>query len=390
MNKPVIILYGAFDRYNYGDNLMPILLEHYFMQVNKDISEKYSIIYASIKESNLSRYACKPTQSIKNLLNVPNGSILIVVGGETMGANINGLYLHTFEKEIYYSFASFLLKYFKYFFTIFSFIIYPSPWIYPYIPNKSSFKSDVKIILNTVGGVPSNRAISNLKKIDYISVRDLRSYNSINKDFNVKLVPDSVMLLSRLFSLSDLENKISADLNDKFDFSKQYIVIQMCPYKASCTAEELARILTDIRDDYHLEPVLLPIGYASGHDDVVFLEQVKNAAQGELKLFYDLTIWDIAYFIANSKGFYGTSLHGVITAMSYQIPHFCINEKLGKLVSFLETWSIEPFFKPLHPNDIYNYINPKYDRLELNQKVILAQDSIEQHYDYIIGEFIEV
>lgn len=390
MNKPVIILYGAFDRYNYGDNLMPVLLEHYFMQVNKDIFEKYSIIYASIKESNLSRYACKPTQSIKNLLNVPNGSILIVVGGETMAASINGLYLHTFEEKKYYNLAHFFMKHAKYFFTLFSFTMYPSPWIYPYIPNKSSFKTNVKIILNTVGGVPSKRAVNNLKKIDYISVRDLRSYNSINKDFNVKLVPDSVLLLSRLFPLSNLKNKISTNLNDKFDFSKQYIIIQMCPYKASCTAQELASILMRIRDDYHLEPILLPIGYASGHDDVVFLEQVKDAAQGELKLFYDLTIWDIAYFIANSQGFYGTSLHGVITAMSYQIPHFCINEKLGKLVSFLETWSIEPFSKPLHPNDIYDYIHPEFEQSQLNQKVILAQDSIEQHYDYIIDEFIGV
>lgn len=29
-DKRQVILYGAFDRYNYGDNLMPILLEMYF------------------------------------------------------------------------------------------------------------------------------------------------------------------------------------------------------------------------------------------------------------------------------------------------------------------------------------------------------------------------
>lgn len=390
MSKPVIVLYGAFDRYNYGDNLMPILLESYLLKKNKTIIERYSIVHASIKASDLSEYECKPTQPIKSFLNVPNGSILIVVGGETMGANINGLFLHTFDSKTKYIFAKFFMKYFKPLFTLFSIAMYPSPWLYPYIPNKSSFSSNVKIILNTVGGVPPKRAFNDIKKMDYISVRDLRSYNAMNSLFDVQMIPDSVMLLSRLVPLLELKNKISFGLTDKFDFSKDYIIIQMCPYKASCTAEELANILIDIKNKYHLEPILLPIGYASGHDDVDFLQDVKEASKGKLDLFYNLTVWDIAYFIAKSKGFYGTSLHGVITAMSYEIPHFCINNKLAKLVSFLETWSIEPFLKPLHPNEMHLYINPNYDKTQLNQKVSTAQDRIEQHYNHVIDQFIEV
>ncbi len=390
MRKPVIILYGAFDRYNYGDNLMPILLENYLMQKNKHFIENHPIFYASIKDSDLSKYACKPTQPIKSLLNAPEGSILIVVGGETMAAHIKTLYLHTFENKITHTIAKILMKYTRQFFTLFSIIRYPSPWIYPYIPNKSSFTSNVKIILNTVGGIPPKRALNILKTIDYISVRDLRSYNAINKKMDVRLIPDSVLLLSYLHPLNKLDNKISENLKSKFDFSNNYIVIQMCPYKASCTAEELASTLMKIKEQYHVEPILLPIGYASGHDDLDFLQNVKDASNGKLQLFYDLTVWDIAYFIAKSKGFYGTSLHGVITAMSYQIPHFCINGKLSKLASFLDTWSIEPFSKSIQPQEIHLYINTHYDRALLNQKLNIAQNSIEQHYNHIIEQFINV
>ena len=35
-DKRQVILYGAFDRYNYGDNLMPILLEMYFNRYHED------------------------------------------------------------------------------------------------------------------------------------------------------------------------------------------------------------------------------------------------------------------------------------------------------------------------------------------------------------------
>ncbi|MGY0202722.1 polysaccharide pyruvyl transferase family protein, partial [Acinetobacter soli] len=33
------------------------------------------------------------------------------------------------------------------------------------------------------------------------------------------------------------------------------------------------------------------------------------------------TIFDTAYYIANSSGYTGTSLHGAITAIAYEVPH---------------------------------------------------------------------
>ncbi|EFN6097117.1 polysaccharide pyruvyl transferase family protein, partial [Escherichia coli] len=42
-----VILYGAYDRYNYGDNLMPILLERFLKMNFPDKTRTIDFIYAS-------------------------------------------------------------------------------------------------------------------------------------------------------------------------------------------------------------------------------------------------------------------------------------------------------------------------------------------------------
>lgn len=387
-SKPKIIFYGAFDRYNYGDNLMPILLEKYFLNEFPNILNDFDFEFSSVLESNLSRYGCKKTLPIRNLLKVTAGSLLIVVGGETMGATRHGLYLHTFDDKKYHKLAIYCSKLLKIPFIFFSYLKYPSPWYYPYIPNKKTFSNNVRIILNTVGGVPATRAMPTVKSIDYISVRDRRSFDGMKKNFDLKLVPDSVLLLSKLYSVNDLRLKCRDDILKKFNFNQKYIVIQMCPYKASCDPNELSNVLMSIKKQ-GVEPVLLPIGYASGHDDIDYLSKVQMISNSELELFYELTVWEIAYFIANSSGFYGTSLHGVITAMSYAVPHFCINQNLAKLTSFLETWSIDPFSKPILPEDISKTFTLSYDVDILKDKIHYAQDLIEDHYQVILNSYIK-
>ena len=44
MNKKKIIIFGAFDRYNYGDLLLPLILTHYV-----DVKRHPQLCYASLK-----------------------------------------------------------------------------------------------------------------------------------------------------------------------------------------------------------------------------------------------------------------------------------------------------------------------------------------------------
>ncbi len=92
--KRQVIFYGAFDRYNYGDNLMPILLKKYFEKYHQTLVEDIDFVFSSIKKSDLSIYKCIPTIPMYELLEAPENSTVIVVGGEVLGATAGILFTH--------------------------------------------------------------------------------------------------------------------------------------------------------------------------------------------------------------------------------------------------------------------------------------------------------
>lgn len=144
------------------------------------------------------------------------------------------------------------------------------------------------------------------------------------------------------------------------------------------TAKQMARELDSVKNETDLDVILLPIGYASGHDDVLFLKEVQSFATTNLKVQYELNVWEIMYLLSRSQSFYGTSLHGVITAMSFGIPHFCLNGKIDKITSFVKTWSVAPFIKPITVTDIKSMViqMEKFDNSELLNAVSRSQGII--------------
>src|SRR5690606_3728704 len=75
-----VIVYGAYDRHNYGDLLFAIILKRYL-----EADRRFSVLVAATKKSNLSKYGALPTIPLKKALAAtrpqPN-TLLIVAGGE--------------------------------------------------------------------------------------------------------------------------------------------------------------------------------------------------------------------------------------------------------------------------------------------------------------------
>lgn len=85
---------------------------------------------------------------------------------------------------------------------------------------------------------------------------------------------------------------------------------------------------------------MCPIGTALGHEDDVALEVIyKQIDDKDVVLVKSPTIWDIMSLIKNARLYVGTSLHGVITAMSFGIPFVGVEVK--KIRTYLETWTPE-------------------------------------------------
>ncbi|GAC31074.1 polysaccharide pyruvyl transferase family protein [Paraglaciecola polaris] len=356
--KKKIIFYGAYDRYNYGDNLMPIIFQFYIEKYHPLLLNDYKIEYCAIGNSDLSRYTCFKTTKIAHLLDsTPDDSLLIVIGGEVLCAT--NLTLLTHMQNTRFSHA--IVKAGKYLLrrhlNVLTNKIYGTRWEFPYVPPKSAFKNRIKLAFNTVGGGISGLSVKNetdvknrLKSADYISVRDKRTQQNLKSTINAALYPDSVFLISELVSSDFLNKEIKESIKNVKD--KPYLCFQASPHKVGADETEVVEALIQIAKIRKEKVVLLPIGYASGHDDLQYLKKIEKRLDGEGLLLQKLNVWEIMYIIKNAKLFIGTSLHGIITAMAFNVPHFGLNPNIFKVNSFLQDWSIFPFNRSLRLEQI--------------------------------------
>lgn len=369
-----IILYGAYDRYNYGDNLMPILLNEFIKKYRPSIYENFELSFASISKSDLSNYKCLPTEKLSNvILSSKAGSTIVVTGGEVVGATRETLFFHNINNDFIYKIAHFLKFNAPRFYSLFCKIGGYGVSKFPYMPTPDGHH---RVVFNTIGGevLGAQNTIDilseSLKNSSYTSVRDTRTLDSLSPYVKANLVPDSVHILPKLIDDNYIEQQISNRILEYTN--KTYVVLQASPFKLSKNLDNLVSAITKIYDETGNKVVLLPIGYASGHDDYDLLRTINEKIEQETTLLFDLNVWEILYVIKNSLCFYGTSLHGIITAMSYGVPHFCINENVKKVEAYIKQWSIAPYDKPVSIDNIestFNYFSKNHILTEIAEEL---------------------
>jgi len=343
-----VVVIGAFDRYNYGDNLMPIILERFLKKYYFTTYKKYSWVYAALIESDLSHYGAKKTIAMADALSKDKENVcaVISVGGEVLCASSSTLLLHMdhslYFRRVVYFFKKIGLGFLS---DIYSRRFYRLPWEYPYIPDTR--RGQWKVGLNTVGGSLSKWSIGEyaygvrkrLKSANYLSVRDERTKKAMQNFCSPVLAPDSVIAMSDLVT-DGLMLDNSSD-NIKEICQERYICFQAAPRKAGATAEDWSKVLSYLSKKYELKVILCPIGYAQGHDDFDFLKEVRRVSQEEFKLLDELNLWETMAIIRHSAIFMGTSLHGVITCLSFSVPYIGINPNVTKLDQFLLKWGVK-------------------------------------------------
>ena len=352
-NRKIIHFLSASDRINYGDLLFPIIfkkmLEIHEIEVKFD---NYGIV-----NSDLSYFGALPTKSYKKFqdaVNKTKGNI-IVGGGEVFFANWRTLY--SFINPYY----AYVLK-FKIFRKLDQKINLPKillskhSSIIPFVP----LKNNSELFFSSVGGrfygeSKQNVIVANLlREANFISVRDKRTKESL-KTYNINsvLVPDSAILMSELFSLNFLKSKISEVSNLE---RKKYVFLQLGINKGPKEINEFANQLLKQASIMDLDIILCPIGMAPNHEDHRILEEI-NKVSNRFKMIIPRGIYDIMYLIANAKIFIGTSLHGIITAQSFNVPFLALNKKIEKTQVYINTWM------PYYQNYILDF--DEIDQLEI-------------------------
>ena len=371
MSEQKIILYGAFDRYNYGDILIPIILREYLQKNGLE-----GIKYFSIKNVDLSLYGgfrCAPL----DLQHIPKNSIIIVTGGEVLNVD-------------WTSITSYFMGWFGNRCIRATRLILPRSWInslcskimkgkfkHPYLIEKLNIPNNIKVIYNGVGGVSikvSDNAIkSTLLDADFVSVRDINANYVLESKWGInnKLTPDIANAVSKFYPKDKLIELTSEGTNEFITKNKNgYLCFQMAKQytygQLSTIISSLSKILSKGGSI-----ALLPLGTVSGHEDNKILEKIyQRLPSKKVFILQKIQLFDSISLIAHSRVFTGTSLHGNITAISYAVPHFPLNQYVTKLNQYLEQWDIPN----IEPCQDYSKIHKHYELSTKTDMELLIQN----------------
>lgn len=353
-----ILILGAFDRYNYGDLLFPHIIELALKQ--RGIIGNFH--FYAIRNSNLSKYGGKKSKGIrrfykdaKTLKNV----IVIIAGGESIG--ISWLKMFSFYSFIYKIIAKFQ-KFFNVDFFVRKYL--GAATDLPFIFTKNVITAQA-IILNSLGecgakqeDVNSNYTFKCLSEVDYFAVRDRYTLNAFSSFPNIKLYPDSAILMSEFYDKEYLQKHISSKVNDFISNNcRDYIFFQINNSFLGAKTNDFANMFDQIYAVSKKVLCFCAIGRASGHEDHIALKKVIKQIKSPVYLFDKASIGETMSLIANSELYVGSSLHGVITSMSYLVPYIGLGGKQSKVEAYIKTWGgrnnvcidIETCFDELFP-----------------------------------------
>lgn len=380
-----IAVFGPHDRFNYGDFLFSFMFT--FAVKKRSIKnfhfDNYSIINSDF--SDVGAFSSKSYRTLKKSINKNETKVVVIAGGEVLSVSWENLlyYISNFYKK---------LKRTRLIGKVLNKIEFSRRYIggsseYPFCINKKDFKKNFKIIYNSVGG-SSNQTLSSiqvkaLKDADYISVRDLKTQN-ILKQYAVKsfLVPDSACILSDVFD-------IKAFCSEKVD--RKYIFFQISNIYHQGKIQEIASQLEELNVKYKFHILLCPIGIANGHEDHIVLKKISSLLSFKHTFIKNPNIHNIICLIANAQFYFGSSLHGIITAMNYGVPYIPLNKKQKKIESYLNTWSIEELKRIYHPDSfIIDMDELIKNRKNLSEKIITQNIFLKNEYYASIDRILKI
>lgn len=343
-------LLGAFDRFNYGDLLFPIVTQN---ELARHSPATETAIHALV-ESDLSRYGALKTQSLKALYRpgvLHDGDAVIFAGGGTIGVDWNYMHANLLGRS-----GNLALYYLKRIGGTavaehFSRACFGAGAPFPWVAGPGDFPAGVRVAYNAVGGSEfanlapdvQKRTLERLAQAAYLSVRDAetqRLFSPVSQQVAVELSPDSAVLMSEQFPLDWLKTRASASLLETLE-GAPYVCFQSNVNYARQHAERIVAALEAIYEQYGLRALLLPIGRYVGLDDKLALDGILSQLRTPASIVSDeANLWEIMLVIACARLFLGTSLHGNVTSQSFAVPHLGLSDLPCKLDYYLESWDL--------------------------------------------------
>jgi hypothetical protein len=336
--KPVL-LFGAIDRFNYGDLLLPVLLKARLEALTGPETPEVRVF--GCINSDLRTFGALPTKSIRDLYAAlqEKPSYVLVVGGEVLSPKWSAAYSNLeMPAHAWYD----RTKSFRRINNQICKKILGGKGRRPFILETKHFPLLQGVLYNSVGGKRNGRYKGsdrkNLQEALYVSCRDKAVYEVVKKDVPfVQLAPDSAILMSLSFSMERLSELVSPGIKSLFTEKPVFFQVSYDTAK-ELGIQALAQKLSTLQASTGKMIVLCPIGKARGHDDPIALSALKEILKPDtFVLIQNPSLWDIMGLIAHASLYVGGSLHGIITAMSYDVPYLFLRNR-PKLISYVNTW----------------------------------------------------
>lgn len=385
-----IVLYGAFDRHNYGDLLFPLVMERILS--NKLPNKK--IVVAGLIDSDLSEFYALPTVSIKRAMKESNKDVTIILaGGDVIACDWLSAYSYLLSD---FSFSIFQRIFERFLPRVTERLIKRIIGLKsdgPFDLTSKDLTEDMKLIYNSVGatGVSSIEGESAiilakaLNNADYVTVRDEFSREHIERiGGNVNdIYPDSATVMSSVFTEDEINKKTSSEAKLLIsELKDNYLVFQISSAHCAGLEVEFAYNLTAIANEHDLTIVFIAIGNAAGHSDSQGIERIKQHLGENIKVKEYLSggVFDLMNIIKNSKCYCGTSLHGLITSMAFHVPRVGLLPKLRKQRNYMATWDLPEMPSGVLPGELSKAVS---------QAMAVPKSELKEKEEFLTKRYLE-
>lgn len=341
------LLFGAFDRHNFGDLLFP--------HIAATLLPGKNLIFSGLADRDLRPYGGHQVLALSRIvLELGDCPVNILhAGGELLTCDAWQAAVMLLPPEQAQS-------------AIARLDAHPSikpawaheqlglPDLAPYALSRRLFPLARRIIFNSVGGVDLGRrdpalrheVLAKLESADVVSVRDEVTLEQLSAaGLAPRLVPDPAAMVAELFG-EDIRRQAHEGETARIldSFPQGYIAIQFsADFGDDATLAEIAAQLDRISHETGLGVVFFRAGAAPWHDELECYRRCATHMHSAVKLFSSLQLWDICALLAHSRAYCGSSLHGRIVAMAFALPrvnlrHPAETNPRTKQAAYASTW----------------------------------------------------
>ena len=349
-NRTPTVLFGAFDRHNFGDLLIA--------QVVARMLPRRELLFAGLAARDPHGDGGPPAVALARIAAFARGRAVNVihVGGELLTCN-------AWEAAVMLAPAQ----------RVQALIAEEGEWLRdspkwarehvgvaslaPYALSKSAL-SGVRVqhlSFNAVGGVDLDvrdtalRAdvVAALQSADSITVRDWQTLARLSEmGVNARLIPDPAVMTAALFGVTIRRHAASEAMREVREaFPRGYAAVQFsADFGDDATLDMLAAQLALVTESHGVGIVLFRAGAAPWHDDLAVYERLaRRLPAPTLRVVASANLWDICTLIGESRVYCGSSLHGRIVAMAYALPRVNISHpdhlaSSRKHAAYAATW----------------------------------------------------